>query len=246
MDETTIAENATSRVYSLAPHVHACRTREHVVLLDLKQDRYLGVDRAQCAALQGTVCGLPNPDEPLTQQQDKKNAARLLIEDLLDQGILVPDKSVPPPHKPSLPGPAEALIDGYELIEVSVTWQDALKFLWATLHTLTQAHCASLEARILNASSRSHTPWTKAQVALARKRVAVFRRLRPLAYTANNECLFHSLALRRFLAMDRLSTSLVFGVATNPFKAHCWLQRGSIVISDQPEYVREYSPILVA
>ena len=38
--------------YLLAPHVYLCVTDDHVVLLDLKRDKYVGVGRAQMRALQ--------------------------------------------------------------------------------------------------------------------------------------------------------------------------------------------------
>jgi hypothetical protein len=34
-------------------------------------------------------------------------------------------------------------------------------------------------------------------------------------------------------------------VKTDPFYAHCWVQQGSFVFNDTPDYIRGFSPILV-
>ena len=45
--------------YFLAPHVYPCVTEDHVVLLDLDRDKYIGVAREQMSALAQTVKGWP-------------------------------------------------------------------------------------------------------------------------------------------------------------------------------------------
>ena len=41
--------------YFLAPHVYPCVTEDHVVLLDLDRDKYVGVAREQVSALARAV-----------------------------------------------------------------------------------------------------------------------------------------------------------------------------------------------
>ncbi len=45
--------------YLLASHVFPCVTDDHVVLLDLRRDRYVGVGRAQTQVLAGAIVGWP-------------------------------------------------------------------------------------------------------------------------------------------------------------------------------------------
>src|SRR5262245_44886099 len=45
--------------YFLAPHVYPCVTEDHVVLLDLDRDKYVGVAREQVSALARRVRGWP-------------------------------------------------------------------------------------------------------------------------------------------------------------------------------------------
>lgn len=58
-------------------------------------------------------------------------------------------------------------------------------------------------------------------------------------------CLVDSLALYRMALSRSLAPSLVFGVRTNPFAAHCWLQTGACVLTGTAEEARNYQPILV-
>lgn len=60
------------------------------------------------------------------------------------------------------------------------------------------------------------------------------------------KCLVRSFVLKRFLARAGLGADWVFGVATWPFRAHCWLQAGDVVLDDTVEHVAGYTPILVA
>ncbi len=58
------------------------------------------------------------------------------------------------------------------------------------------------------------------------------------------ECLQRSFQLRCILAERGIATDWVFGVRTWPFNAHCWLQRGDLVIGDRLARVRRYTPIM--
>jgi hypothetical protein len=79
--------------------------------------------------------------------------------------------------------------------------------------------------------------------ALAEK-VASFQRLRPYWFAAQDQCLFHALALRHFLRAYGIAVSWVIGVRTLPWGAHSWLQTNNCLIDATPEEVREYVPIL--
>lgn len=73
--------------------------------------------------------------------------------------------------------------------------------------------------------------------------VAAFSLLRPF-YFRQYRCLFDSLALIEFLARFGHFPSWVFGVKTDPFGAHCWVQDGKHVLNDDFERVRIFTPIM--
>lgn len=64
-----------------------------------------------------------------------------------------------------------------------------------------------------------------------------------LAVPIETCCLLDSLALLRFLSRRGLPVNLVFGVALDPFAAHCWVQAGSWVLNDTLGNVAAHTPI---
>ncbi len=72
----------------------------------------------------------------------------------------------------------------------------------------------------------------------------IFRLARPYIPIKPN-CLLDSLALAKFLARRNLYADVVFGVTSDPFSAHCWLQTGTVVVNDSVGNVDTYTPIRV-
>jgi hypothetical protein len=62
---------------------------------------------------------------------------------------------------------------------------------------------------------------------------------------SHDRCLSRSVALAHALTGRGHSCDLVFGVATEPFAAHCWVQRDGMVLNDRLDHVRVYTPVLV-
>lgn len=60
--------------------------------------------------------------------------------------------------------------------------------------------------------------------------------------TAADRCLPRSIAMACVLARHSCRAQLVIGV-TIPFAAHCWVQHGSIVLSDPLDRIRRFTPI---
>jgi hypothetical protein len=77
----------------------------------------------------------------------------------------------------------------------------------------------------------------------ARILVSVFIRLRPF-YDRKYLCLFDSLALLDFLARYALFPTWVFGVQSEPFAAHCWIQQDGFLVNDTVERVDAYTPVM--
>lgn len=58
-------------------------------------------------------------------------------------------------------------------------------------------------------------------------------------------CLYDSLALLEFLMHYGSRVDWVFGVTSDPFSAHCWLQHGNVVLNDSLDRVAGFSRILI-
>ncbi|MFA5969194.1 MAG: lasso peptide biosynthesis B2 protein [Sphingomonas sp.] len=76
--------------------------------------------------------------------------------------------------------------------------------------------------------------------ALARQ-FGQLRRLLPLRPL----CLPDSIAFLRFAIRRGHAPRLVFGVEAFPFTAHCWVQDGSVVLTDALDHASRFKPILV-
>jgi len=77
----------------------------------------------------------------------------------------------------------------------------------------------------------------------ARILVEAFEALRPW-YWRPYVCTFDCLDLLNFLAWYGLFPEWVFGVTAEPFKAHCWLRSGRIVINDTRVITDAFMPIM--
>jgi len=64
-------------------------------------------------------------------------------------------------------------------------------------------------------------------------------------FETSTSCLLDSIALTKYLADHRISTHIVFGVTSNPFSAHCWVQHGDLVLNDTVGNAASYTPIRV-
>jgi hypothetical protein len=59
------------------------------------------------------------------------------------------------------------------------------------------------------------------------------------------QCLQRAFMLRGYLARRGVAADWVFGVRTWPFGAHCWLQIGDVVLADDVDRIRGFTPIMV-
>jgi hypothetical protein len=240
--------------YFLAPHVYPCVTDDHVVLLDLQQDKYVGVGREQMAILATRVKGWPTvgtaplAESPAGDVRTPNAAAESIVNKMLAAGMLTTDASIGKEARPvEMPRAEAALIIEDLESRPEVRFTHVVRFLWASMLTTVVLRWWSIESVIAKISARNaaaHARGATLDVEAARRAVAAYIRLRPLLFTAHDACLFDSLALMRFLSYYRLFPTCVIGVQTGPFGAHCWVQHEAVVFNDQPEYVRRFTPIL--
>jgi hypothetical protein len=259
-----------SEPYLLSPHVHVCVAGKHVVLLDLEQDKYLAVVPAH--RLARWVRGWPavEPSDPvslppgeireLSGDQGRRDD---LLSKMIAQGMLITD---PQRGKEAIPvvtkRPDAALIEFDLDTRPSFTWVHAWHFLIAYTAAKAALKLRPIKSVVQAASGRkaramqregenrkmaTGRPAFASQMDLGTVRhlVTAFVRLRPLFFTVHGACLLDSLALLNFLARYRVFPEWVFGVKTDPFLAHCWIQHGDVVFNDFPDYVRGFTPILV-
>jgi hypothetical protein len=61
----------------------------------------------------------------------------------------------------------------------------------------------------------------------------------------HDRCLPRSIAMTRHLLSAGIVPTLVFAVMVRPFQAHCWVQYEDQLLNDQPETIRNFTPILI-
>ncbi len=234
--------------YALAEHVFICVNGDHLVILDLKADRYWALEAAQTAGLGALVRGWPVQADSADSGEAESLETAGVIEALKGRGILTEDG---PSGKEATP--VAAMVPAHELVSETETSPGVRLGSWLTFFIASAFAKFALRVwpfeRVIHRVRRRKALMGQNRAPLdverARKLVEAFARFRVFLFSSKNECLFDSLALIEFLARYGIYPSWTFGVQTRPFTAHCWVQHGDIVFNDSVEHVTGYTPIMV-
>lgn len=249
-------------LYRLPRHVFLCSSGRYTVFLDLRADRYFAVETGPATPvlrrIDGWVCGRaadPAAASVATGQPRAADAAgerRLgqLTRTLLDRGLLTRDRGAGRPVETvAIETPEQDFAD-VGLDELApLRARDIVRFVSAVLGAWLAYRCLPLERLVRRVSRRRARRGARAgpfDPALARHCVSVYSRLRPLAFSARDACLFESLAFLELAARYGLHPMWVFGVQATPFAAHCWVQQGRLALTGSAEQAAGYTPILLA
>jgi hypothetical protein len=216
--------------------------------MDLERDKYVAV--APAHRLASWVRGWPVGAVQTTDPHNAGGVADALVAQMLAHGMLVTD-----PHVGKLAVPMAAARAVRSLVEFDLEtrtragaaqlWRFGTSFLQAKLSLKLRPIQSIVESVRDRKARRAGRGSQEADPARLRALVTAFTRLRPLFYTLRSACLLDSLTLLHFLGAEGIHPEWVFGVKTEPFDAHCWVQQGEAVLNDVPDRVRQYSPILV-
>lgn len=232
----------TEQKYWLSPHVHVCVTDDYAVLLDLRRDKYIGIGREHLPALAASVVGWP---ATVQSEVEPSVPAEALLSKMLSTGVLTThpvvgrqarSQAVPQArftateadleYRPRITGPVSQVLVAAAKARALLRWRSI------------DAVVARVERR------KARCEASEFDLNAARPLVEAFLYLRPLFFTTKDECLFDSLVLVELLARHYLFPLWLFGVSTNPFRAHSWVQAGDRVLNDLPERVSRFTPIL--
>lgn len=226
--------------YYLLRHVHVCKVGTDAVFLDLRANRYLGLDANQTIALSSLLYGWSG--RSTIEPPSNADVRDLLLKDKLvtDDPSLGRDAS-----GPQLAAAKDQLICWDQMSASHVSprrlGEVALAATWASA----LLRLASFEAIV----ERLRTHRRNALVAFdedrARELMCAYYHIRPFLFGKRDRCLLDSLTLARFLSGYGLFARWIIGVKTRPFGAHCWIQHGEHVLNGTSEYVLAYTPILV-
>lgn len=230
--------------YALARHVFVCMQGEHVVFLDVRQDRYFALEAASTRGLRELVRGWP------VESHDSSESLTAVVSLLLEKRILIgPDNDGKDAAPVDVPSCRTELIGGALDETPRPGLFSILRFIRAALVARLLLRYRSLEhviERVRVRAARHSGTAGNFDARRAHDLVACFAFLRPFFFSAKDACLFDALALSEFLAAHAVFPRWVFGVQARPFAAHCWLQHETVVLNDTIEHVRRYTPILMA
>jgi hypothetical protein len=217
-------------LWPLAPGVYGAAVDADLVFLDVQADAYLCLPAdPQAVRLDRELAALIVRDPDL--------AASLLAKGLVaapcGAGEIASRRQTPPPGSSALSPTTAGL-------RCRDTWPMARGMidLFLTYRGRRFADLLRLaEGRVAGPGRRGPSPELL-------DLVAAFHRWLPYA-PAPGKCLLRSFMLLRLLQRRGLDANWVFGVATWPFRAHCWLQSGEMALDDTVDRLSAFTPILV-
>lgn len=213
---------------TLRPGVSFAPVGTRLVFLDLGNDRYCALPPAAAE----TLAALRSAREPA--DPDYPDVRRLLATGLFALNDSASDLD-PVVHHPAAsglggdPGRGARFADLMAVARLLVSVRRQLRP--GRLEALTAAPVPSLRRGKDNPERPS--PHELAE------RFRAARRLLPLA----PRCLRDSLALRAWLDRHGRRAMIVFGVTSEPFAAHCWLECDGVVLNDAPDRIASFVPV---
>jgi hypothetical protein len=223
----------------LAKDVHVCVADSNAIFLDLKHDRYIGLDVLQTTVLRKVI----------SDEAEASADVDALVAHLIDQKLLTKDaRSGRALRLTATAAPTAALIGFDYDPPCEVRWHHAIALAAAYFEVAASLRFRSLAVTVATAARRRRAAGNARceplDVEFVRALVLTFRRLRPLFYKGRQSCLLDSLVLASFLARYGVFPNVIIGVILGPFSGHCWVQYKKLVLNDRLEKVTKFTPIL--
>lgn len=245
----------------LRRHVHFRRVGDNFIFLDLERDAYFSLDREKSdrlAALmarsgRGADGGACDPAErpqsgcdAIVSAPRTDRETHAIIGELAAAGLTAQIRERGKPLQPTVIAPPREELFRSGLADRTKAGAGALFAGLAACATasalLASRSLAANVAYVRRRRDRRGAPIDRNE---ARELVAEFAEARAY-YPRRKSCLFESLALIEFLAGAGVFPGWTFGVRSDPFAAHCWVEGGGVVLNDSLETTRAFAPIFSA
>lgn len=223
--------------YRLRENLSCCDVNGHMIFLDMAQDRYFRLTGRLEVAMRRFL--------------EHERISYTLLEHLVTAGILVEAPAqearaaianIPRLTRSAIEQPPASA--GYRLRPAIVF--EVMAIIWLTHCQLkTRALATNLAVanvyrdRKAGALGAATSAVREGDLLQANWQFARARRYVPIEPI----CLLDSLALLRFLSRRGLSANIVFGVTSEPFAAHCWVQAGDMALNETLSDARAHTPI---
>jgi hypothetical protein len=234
--------------YWLSPHVAICGRIEGTVLLDLKRNRYFALSTVDSRALSEIVCNWPaSLDEFSLEDAERAESLEQFAESLLQAGLLTSVRPTSSTSNAEAKAPLASIGEEIACVnKTSVPYVPAFirAYCWAQ-YCVRWRSLEEISQLVSNMRTTSRELDSQAPKRDVVHLISAFRKLRPLAFTAEGRCLVHSLALLKFLAQFNVFPTWIIGVTLRPWAAHSWIQLRELVLDSTPDKVCDFTPILV-
>ncbi len=241
-----VAKSTAESVCFLACHAYCCELDDGAIIMDLRNDTYLGIDAQHLYGLRTRIANWPDSGrgDPEPGHYDISACESLIIE-LFTRGILTTSPTAKNPSPAATPTMALAGATSAQSWR-GISLSHLVHFLTALLivaWSLRRKHLPSLLYWLRRQQfTICHDHWVTRE-SVTRK-LSSFLWIRTWCYTASRHCFFDSLVLSVYLTKGSAPCTFVIGVATKPFLAHAWVQIRESVLNDTAEHACDFKPIL--
>jgi len=221
--------------YVLRDDLSYCRIDRQLVFLDVGNDRYFQLPRSL--------------EQALISYLDGAECAQPAISTLVERGLLIESTDTAVRCRPNIEPAGRSAVESpqslrhlrvVELMEVfTIVVRTRIAMKLSTLKHILDGLTAERHRQTMRTEPPAHMPESRLADA-----AAVFRRAR-IYVPVEMRCLLDAIAMTRFLLRRRIHAHIVFGIALDPFSAHCWVQVGDLVLNDTVGNVVSHTPIRV-
>lgn len=237
---------ATTPLLSIDAYV--CMADGRLVFSNIRSDKYQCLSRKNTLALLQLVPDFPGCDEISASElaDISHERSRIVVGALTREGLIVASTDAGKPFAPILTSvPTVSPVSTKPNRQPQVRPSHFASFLRASLAASAMLRFWPLQRiveRVQLRKQRYRKTGSNDSCSLV-DASTLFDHLRPF-YVRNYLCRFDSLALIEFLALRCLFPTWIFGVSSEPFGAHCWIQQEDCVLNDTVEYVTRFTPIM--
>ncbi len=241
--------------------VHFRRAGDAFIFLDLRKDAYFSLDLEKSARLDALIAdcasgagarfngadGFPQSgcDEVAGAWRARDDYVDL-VGDLAAAGLIAGAETDGTPLRPAvISSPTAELFPGGVPEPVKTNLKNLSACLIACAAASAMLSSRSLAANVARVGRRRARRGVDVEISQTRRLISAFAIARAF-YPRQKSCLFESLALIEFLAGAGAFPNWTFGVRSDPFGAHCWVETEGVVLNDGLETTRAFAPIFSA
>lgn len=228
----------------LRPGVHAAWTQDELILLDLKTNRYFGLNRQASCTLASLLDPSSNPAAPPQTTQLNEASGRALLRQLVALDLILLELGSSAGDSVAIPSAEEQ--GGLSVIEwlpdqcMHAGLQTRVRYrlvaeAFATMLRidllLLRKGLGGLIAKIAKTGVNRNMSTNLLRNARPQEIVQAVERAR-LLYPRRVDCLTLSGALASMLLKRGIDVHLVVGVQKYPFYAHCWVEANGKALND--------------